>query len=81
MKWLVILLFPSMCFAKEYHFYYRIDYDGKVNVLEQKLNAPDLAEAIKIGALQCAEFFVEILPPTDYYKWEIFNTCLNPNQK
>lgn len=81
MKWLLILLFPSLCFAKEYHFYYRLDYDGQVNTLEYKTNAPDYATALERGALACAKFFVDLMPITEDSKWEIFDVCENPRER
>jgi len=82
MKWLIILLFPSLCFAKEYHFFYRLEHDGKVSTLEYKTNAPDYAIAINRGALSCAKFFTDLIPDFDEEtKWEIFDVCLNPRSK
>jgi hypothetical protein len=80
-KWFVILLFPSLCFAKEYDFHYRLVHNGQVNVLQYKTNAPDYAVALERGALACAKFFTDLIPDFDEdTKWEIFDVCLNPRQ-
>jgi hypothetical protein len=79
---LVALLFSSPCFAKEYHFYYRLQHNGTVNTLEYKTDAPDLAVAIERGALSCAKFFTDMIPNFDEdTKWDIFDVCLNPRQR
>lgn len=81
MKWLVILLFPSLCFAKEYQMYWNLDYKGEVNHLEYKIEAADMYEAIQRGALFCGKFFADRMPITEDSKWAIFDTCLNPRFK
>lgn len=78
---LLILLFPAMCFAKEFHFVFHLQEDKMMDTWEYKTEADTWKEAHRRAALACATFFTDRMPVTENAKWEIFDACMNPSEK
>lgn len=81
MKYLLLLLISTNCWAKEYHFVWNLQTGNVVQTLEYKVKADTYKQAHNEAALFCGGFFADRMPATEDAKWEIFDVCLNPREK
>lgn len=75
---LLILLFPSLCFASNFHLTYHFTQGRIDNQIKVVVNADSFAEAIGNGAPLCYEAFKDLAPITEDFKLAMTDACANP---
>lgn len=79
MKYLILLLFPCLCFANEYHFTFNFE-DGRM--LKLKVEGKNRNDALEKAGIMCGEFFgIGHKDLTDKEYIEILDVCANPSMQ
>ncbi len=82
MKYLFFLLMlPSISFAKEFHFTYRLINGRAEQKLEYKTSSDSWEEAFERGSQFCFDFFANrVSNLTEEKGLDITDTCVNPTE-
>lgn len=81
MKYLLLLLFSSTCWATEYKFTFNIQDGRKVMTLKYKVEAANRNEALRKAGKFCGQYFgVGTRDLSEGQIDEVLNACANPSE-